>query len=192
MNYLAHIFLSGNDSRLQVGNFIGDFVKGSNGKFYPMGIRKGIALHRKIDHYTDTHPIVLGTLALLRPTFGRYSGVILDMYFDYFLATNFSTYSSKSLNWFVIKFYFSVILNYRNLPPKVKTFIFHLTFSNRLKKYATIEGLKQSLELMSVYKSTAINPDKSIAFLLENKSELELRFHLFFPDLIEYIRFEQT
>jgi acyl carrier protein phosphodiesterase len=190
LNYLAHIFLSGNDSRLQVGNFIGDFVKGSNGKYYPKTIRKGIALHRKIDHYTDHHKVVRETLDMMRPEFGRYSGIILDMYFDYFLATNFATYSNKSLNVFATRFYIAVVVNYRHLPLRVKRFIFHLVFSNRLKKYASLKGLQQSLEIMGTYKSKAIKPEKSIAYLIENHMELERRFHQFFPDLIKFVEIE--
>lgn len=190
MNYLAHIFLSGNDSRLQVGNFIGDFVKGSNGKLYPKTIRKGIALHRKIDHYTDHHQVVRETIDMMRPEFGRYSGIILDMYFDYFLATNFKTYSPKSLNVFATRFYIAIIVNYRHLPQRVKNFIFHLVFSNRLKKYASLKGLKQSLEIMATYKSKAIKPEKTITYLVDNHMELEKRFHEFFPDLIEFVKEE--
>ena len=191
MNYLAHIFLSGNDSQLQVGNFIGDFVKGSNGKHYPKDIRKGIDLHRKIDYFTDNHELVRETIVMMRPEFGRYSGIILDMYFDYFLASNFTVYSRKSLNLFAFRFYFSALINYRHLPPRVKNFVFYFIFSNRLNKYAFINGLQQSLEIMATYKSKAIKPQKTIAYLIENKLELERRFHLFFPDLITYVEMEK-
>lgn len=191
MNYLAHIFLSGNDHKLQLGNFIGDFVKGSQFSAYPERIREGIILHRKIDSFTDSHVIVKETVILLRPTFGRYSGIIADMYFDYFLALNFSTYSSqKSLYLFVHKFYFFTLLNYNQLPDRVKKFIFHFISTNRLYKYSTLEGLKKSLEIMSYHKIPAIDPDKTITFLIENIEELESKFHQFFPDLIEYVKSE--
>lgn len=191
MNYLAHIFLSGDDSQLQIGNFIGDFVKGSRVDDYPERIRNGIILHRKIDSFTDSHEVVREMIVTLRPTFGRYSGIIADMYFDFFLAISFSRYSSsKSLNTFALKFYLSTLLHYKMLPAKVKGFIFHFIFSNRLKKYASLKGLKSSLEIMAEYKVSAINPKRTIAFLVENQDDLEERFHLFFPDLIEYVKSE--
>lgn len=191
MNYLAHIFLSGNDHRLQVGNFIGDFVKGSKFTGYPTRIREGIILHRKIDSFTDSHDIVKETITILRPTFGRYSGIIADMYFDYFLAVNFSIYSSeKSLYIFANKFYFFAILNYRQLPGSVKRFIFHFIGSNRLYKYSSLDGLRRSLEIMANYKISAIDPDKTITFLVDNREELECNFQLFFPDLMEYVKKE--
>ena len=145
MNYLAHIFLSGNRPRVQIGNFIGDFVKGSQFNAYPAKIRHGIVLHRKIDEYTDAHPVVLKVKSFLKPTFGRYSGIITDMYFDYFLAIRFRHYSSKSLHIFAFQFYFFALLHYRHLPAKVKRFIFHFTGTNRLRKYGNLEGLKDSL-----------------------------------------------
>lgn len=187
MNYLAHIFLSGDDVQIQIGNFIGDFVKGNQPDNYPERIRKGILMHRRIDHFTDHHRVVKETKALLRPVFGRYSGIITDMYFDYLLAVSFSEYSpDRSLSKLARRFNFHVLLNYYRLPQRVRRFIFHFTSSNRLVRYATIEGLHESLSIMSRYKTAAINPDLSIRFLMENRKELENKFHQFFPELIAY------
>ena len=192
MNYLAHIFLSGTRQKLQVGNFIGDFVKGSKLKNYPTEIRQGIVLHRLIDEFTDNHEVVKDTVNFVRPTFGRYSGIVVDMYFDYFLASNFRKYSpNTSLNFFAFKFYFAAILNYYYLPVRVKRFIFHLIFSNRLKQYSTLKGLEESLTIMSNHKVSAIEPKKTIQFLLDNEQELKRKFFRFFPDLIEFANYQR-
>ncbi len=189
MNYLAHIYLSGGNRQLQVGNFIGDFVKGRKYQDFPKGICKGILLHREIDRFTDSHPLFLETVELLKPSFGRYSGIIADMYFDYLLASDFRRYShSTSLGLFAANFYLSAILNYRWLPERVKGFIFHFIWTNRLKQYSTYEGLEYSLKIMSHYKSSAINPELSIAFLRENENILRSRFNLFMPEAIEFVR----
>ncbi|MDP4238336.1 MAG: ACP phosphodiesterase [Bacteroidota bacterium] len=191
MNYLAHIYLSGTDSEVQIGNFIGDFVKGSQLNAYPENIRRGIVLHRKIDSFTDSHPVVRETIALLRPTFGRYSGILVDMYFDYFLANNFSDYlRQKSLDKFAFHFYFVALVNYRYLPERVKGFIFHFIFTNRLSKYSKLAGLKDSLEIMANHKVPAIHPEETITFLIQNRDELEKLFHQFFPDLVVYVQKE--
>ncbi len=191
MNYLAHIFLSGKDSHVQVGNFIGDFVKGSQLNSYPERIRKGIRIHRAIDSFTDSHKVVRETVAFLRPAFGRYSAIVADMYFDYFLALDFQVYShGKSLKRFSYLFYFSVLIHYRHLPDRVKRFIFHFVLTNRLSKYSTPEGLKDSLEIMASYKIPALEPEKINIFLLENHDELQKRFQLFFPDVIEFMEGE--
>ena len=188
MNYLSHIFLSGNDTELQIGNFIGDFVKGSRMNHYPQNIRKGIILHRKIDEFTDAHPAVRNTVALIKPEFGRYSAIIVDMYFDYFLSINFKMYAHSSLHLFAFRFYFATLIHYRYLPARVKGFIFHFIGTNRLCKYASISGLRNSLKIMEKHKTPAIQPDKAIQFLIENTNILETHFHLFFPDVIEFVK----
>lgn len=190
LNYLAHIYLSGTDSQMKIGNFIGDFVKGSQLDAHLPRIRKGIALHRHIDSFTDSHPLVRETVVLLRPAFGRYSAIIADMYFDYFLAASFPDYSGKRLNAFAFRFYLDLLLYYRHLPPRVKHFVFHFISTNRLYQYSTLDGLKSSLEIMSNHKVPAINPDKTIDFLIENHDELEKRFHQFFPDLVQFVKKE--
>ena len=193
LNYLAHIFLSGSDSQIQIGNFIGDFVKGNKLNAYPDRIRKGIVLHRKIDSYTDSHPVVRETIAILRPAFGRYSGIVADMYFDYFLAINFYNYASqKSLRTFAFRFYFHTLINYRHLPDRVKGFIFHFISTNRLERYSTLYGLKNSLIIMANHKVSAIKPEKTIEFLVDNHTDLEKLFHQFFPNLIEFVKKETS
>lgn len=187
MNYLAHIFLSGNNAHLKLGNFIGDFVKGSQFNNYPPDIRRGIILHRKIDAFTDSHEVVKETVSFLKPVFGRYSAIIVDMYFDYFLAVNFQMYSTQSLHAFAFRFYGVAVCNYKYLPDRVKGFIFHFISSHRLYKYSSLEGLRNSLQIMANYKSSAINPALTLDFLVENMAEIEKRFHLFFPDLVAYV-----
>ena len=75
MNYLGHIFLSGEDEQLLVGNFIGDYVKGTQYQHYPHKMQKGIILHRSIDHYTDQNPHWIAIKRLLSPIYKRYAGV---------------------------------------------------------------------------------------------------------------------
>ena len=183
MNYLAHIYLSGADRKVAVGNFIGDFVKGNSYDIYPLSFQKGILLHREIDHFTDTHPIFRETLDILRPSFGRYSGIMADMYYDYLLASDFERYSNgQSLGKFSSNFYLSALLYYRWLPKKVKGFIFHFIRTNRLEEYATFDGLQYSLKIMSVYNSSAINPTLGIEVLRENEDELRRLFEIFMKD----------
>jgi len=192
LNYLAHIYLSHNKAGLQIGNFIADFVKGSKLNAYPDRIKNGILLHRLIDDFTDKHPVVKECVILLRPVFGRYAAIVLDMYFDYFLAKNFRLYSKNhSLTLTAIKFYGTALLNYKFLPKKVKRFIFHFILSNRLGKYASMAGLENSLRIMSFHKISAINPSQCIEFLVNHQEELELKFHLFFPELIQFCNLQR-
>ena len=101
MNYLAHLYLSGKNEDIMVGNFIADAVKGRNLDKYPLGIQKGIRLHRQIDHFTDHHPVVIDINKKFAPAYGKYAGIVTDMVFDHFLANNWSQYNKQPLSAFV-------------------------------------------------------------------------------------------
>ena len=187
LNYLAHIYLSGFSLSVQTGNFIGDFVKGKQMDAYPSKMRQGIVMHRKIDHYTDQHPVVKELVQLLRPEFGRYSAIVADMYFDYFLAKNFKVITGgRSLTLFVYRFYVGALLRYWLLPERVRGFIFHFIGTNRLGKYAHADGLQDSLEIMARYKVSALDPHQIVQYLKANEMALEKYFDDFFPDLQKY------
>src|SRR5690606_11794879 len=119
---LAHIYLSGNDDGLKIGNFIADSVKGKAYQKYPEDIQKGILLHRKIDEYTDTHPITRQSISKFSPRFGLYAWVIVDMVYDHFLAANWEDYHSTSLEIYSQEFYSLIEKNIETLPKRVQNF----------------------------------------------------------------------
>ena len=126
MNYLAHIFLSGSNRKVQLGNFVGDAVKGSSYKNYPPDIAKGIQLHRAIDDYTDHHPAVCEVVHRLQPEFGRYSGVIAGYLFRLFAGFPFRVVLRRLLEEVYPEFFdLSLLINYRYLPLRFKRFIWH-------------------------------------------------------------------
>ncbi|MDC1489988.1 ACP phosphodiesterase, partial [Flavobacteriaceae bacterium] len=105
MNFLAHVYLSEDNFSLAIGNLIADRVKGKDlTNFSPM-IQKGILLHRKIDAFTDHHSLFKECVSILFPFYRHYSRVIIDMYFDHFLASNWDKYHSKNLKVFSNEFY---------------------------------------------------------------------------------------
>src|SRR5437870_13401328 len=98
MNFLAHLYLSGDDNEVKVGNFIGDFVQGKDLELrYGKRIAKGILLHREIDFFTDHHPVVKQSKDRLRPNYRHYAGVIVDIFYDHFLASKWNSHSVKLL-----------------------------------------------------------------------------------------------
>ena len=90
MNFLAHIYLSGSDPDILLGNFMADQIKGRDLSSYGHNVRNGIILHRMIDHFTDTHVVSGEARAILRPSMGKYAGVVLDVFYDHFLATKWN------------------------------------------------------------------------------------------------------
>jgi len=188
LNYLAHITLSGTNKQMQLGGFIADFVKGNKKAHYPANVWRGIVLHRKIDEFTDNHPAVREAINLLRPSFGRYSAIVLDMYFDHILAKNFSKYTEhKSLWLFSMRFSINALRSYAILPERVKGFIFHFIFTNRLYKYRKTNGLYESLKIMSIYKVQTLEPEQCIAFLELHEAKIKALFEDLYKDLEVFV-----
>ncbi|MDR2938196.1 MAG: ACP phosphodiesterase [Prevotellaceae bacterium] len=198
MNYLAHILLSGNNAQRQVGGFIADFVKGNRFEHFPEHIRQGIVLHRRVDAFTDEHPLVREARALLRPYFGRYAGIFLDIFYDYFLAKNWHRFappssgwrkfSNTSLKYFAYRFYANLVWSRRWLPISVKGFLWHFIGTNRLCKYAAKSGVQRALWIMGTYSSLPQMSEEAIQILQKHEVELEKNFLIFFPILQEYAR----
>ena len=105
MNFLAHIYLSGSNDNIAIGNFISDSIRGNKYKTFPKEIQKGILLHREIDTFTDAHPIFRQSTKRLHKNYSHYSGVIVDIFYDHYLAKNWSKYSDIPLEEYTIHFY---------------------------------------------------------------------------------------
>ena len=100
MNFLAHEYLSKQHKGIRVGNFLADFIRGNDLENYSEEVKLGIELHRKIDEFTDSHELVDASKKLLHPRQGKYSSVLLDIYYDYFLAKNWSKFTDQPLKEF--------------------------------------------------------------------------------------------
>ncbi len=184
MNFLAHLSLSHDNSDVMLGNFIGDFVKGQNYSRYSPKVRTGILLHRKIDTFTDQHEIVKESTALLRPIFGHYSPILVDMFYDHFLAANFEEFHpSMSLHSFVNKTHKVLILNYFRLPNEVKRLLPFLIKSRRLENYKSLGGLARALNIMGRNTSLPENTNEAIKCLKEHYEVFEGHFRAFFPEV---------
>ncbi len=186
VNYLAHILLSGNDMQRQLGGFIADNVKGSRLDSFPQRIREGILLHRRVDVFTDEHALVREARVLLRPYFGRYTGIFLDIFLDYFLAREWRHFSKLSLRAFAYRFYWGMVRHRRWLPLSVKGFLWHFIGSNRLCKYATLDGVQRALWIMGNYSSLPQMSGEAIQVLQKHEKELEKIFVTFFPVVQEF------
>jgi len=183
MNFLAHIYLSGPHEQLLIGNFIADFVKGKKKDDYPDGIRKGIELHRFIDHYTDHHEVVLKSIHRVQQRQEKYSGVVVDILYDHFLAANFKEYSETSLQDFSNNTYGLLKENWDSLPEGVHYFLPFMIERNWLLNYATIEGIGNALAGLSRRVKYTNRMDEAVKDLQENYHDLESDFRTFFPEL---------
>ncbi|MEQ9403137.1 MAG: ACP phosphodiesterase [Cyclobacteriaceae bacterium] len=183
MNFLAHLFLSGDNEKIQVGNFIGDFVKGNKFEKYHHDIQLGIRLHREIDSFTDSHPVVMQSKMRLRAKFRHYSPVIVDVFYDHFLAKNWSNFDSSDLKNFTLNFY-EMISGYSSIiPDAVNNMLVFMKDKNWLYNYQSLEGIDRALTGMSRRTKFDSNMEVAIESLKENYNEFEDEFRLFFPEL---------
>jgi acyl carrier protein phosphodiesterase len=183
MNYLAHIYLSGVNRELKFGNFIADSVAGKQYKNYSETIQKGILLHRAIDDFTDNHNIFRKHTKLLFKDYRHYSRVIVDLFYDHFLASLWSQYNSQKLEDFTKEFYDQIEEEFELLPDKMKRAFPYMKSQNWLLQYQTISGLELILEQMENRTKFDSNLKKSISNLVENYDVFKNGFVLFFQDL---------
>lgn len=183
MNYLAHIYLSGEDEQLKIGNFIADSVKGRKFIGFPEKVKNGIILHRAIDTFTDSHPIVKKSIRRLFPVYSHYSAVIVDILYDHFLAANWNDYSRVPLEKYVAEFYELLNENFEILPKKVKEFLPYMIRDNWLLNYATIEGIGKILFQMDQRTKNRSQMQLATTELKLYYSEFEEEFRSFFTDL---------
>ena len=187
MNYLAHIYLSGDSDEIKLGNFIGDYVKGNKYLDYPEQVSLGIRMHRSIDSFTDQHTDVREFNKLLKPGYGRYSGIVSDIFFDHFLASNWQEYSIYSLREFAWKAHAAFLANFGLLPWKVKQFLPFLIRHKRLESYADRETMFHVLEIMSRRTSLPSNSHWAVQLLEDEYDQFEALFRTFFVELVSFV-----
>ncbi|MBQ4821612.1 acyl carrier protein phosphodiesterase [Aquimarina sp. MMG016] len=183
MNFLAHIYLSGDDPELKIGNFIADSVKGKKVLEYPDRIRQGITLHRKIDHYTDSHETVRKSVSRLFPRYGHYSTVIVDILYDHFLAANWSEYSKEPLEQYVNDFYLLLQDNFDVLPKRVQNFMPYMLRDNWLLSYESIPGIGRILYQMNHRTKNRSKMNFAVIELEQYYAEFDSEFRSFFEEL---------
>lgn len=186
MNFLAHIYLSNNDQQITIGNFIADGIRGKRYKKFPIGIQKGILLHRQIDTYTDAHPIVRKSTKRLHKNYGHYSGVIVDILYDHFLAKNWRHYSEVPLAEYVENFYALLQDNFDILPNRIQRMLPHMIADNWLLSYAKIEGIQKVLDGMNRRTQNKSGMHTATDELKAFYSEFESEFTRFFSELITF------
>ena len=184
MNFLAHIYLSGEDEGIIIGNFIADGIKGKKYRDYPKQIQKGILLHRAIDSYTDQHPIVKLSTKRLHKKYGHYSGVIVDILYDHFLAKNWHDYHEQPLADYVDNFYVLLQNSFEILPNRIRRMMPYMISDNWLLSYETVPGISKILSQMNVRTKGRSKMNFAVMELEEFYTDFENEFTTFFAELI--------
>ncbi|MDR0712951.1 MAG: ACP phosphodiesterase [Bacteroidales bacterium] len=187
MNYLAHTYLSGDNDDIKIGNFLGDWVKGSDYLNYSEDIRTGILLHRNIDSFTDRHPIVHLSAGRFQQRYAKYSGIIIDILYDHFLASNWSAFNEMNLHDYVNRIHNIMLNNLEILPERLQNHLPGFMNERWIERYATIDGIRDVLDTMSKRTSLPNETEFAISVMEAFYDNFRYEFFDFFGQIIEFV-----
>lgn len=186
MNYLAHLFLSSATDDAIVGSLLGDFVKGDDYNNYPKLVCDAIILHRHIDAFTDAHPIPIKSRRRLNPAHRHTRGIMVDMFYDHFLARNWLTYTDVPLGIFTDRVYSALTSANYPLPDKLRMMMPHMIRDDWLQSYAEVEYIGWALAGLSKRRNVG-DLAAGLDDLKKYYKELEADFTAYFPELIAFV-----
>lgn len=188
MNFLAHQHLSFPDESLMIGNFVADFIRGGNLSAFSQEVQKGIHLHREIDRYTDTHPVVKQNVQLLSTYFGKYGAVLSDVWMDHFLSKKWEEFHDSSLSDFTANFYRLMNYNFELIPLRARRILPYMQYENWLLNYAHFEGMQKAMRGLGRRASFENSFEKEgVEILKKHYSDFESNFDNYYPDLIAHV-----
>ncbi len=185
MNFLTHLFLSNGDPELLVGNLMGDFVKGRLDGRFPSGVQRGILLHREIDSFTGQNGHFLRSKRRLDQSFGHYRGVLVDLFYDHFLAAHWEDYADVPLSVFISEAWRVLGEHKQFLPDKLQR-IMPFMFRDWMPSYSDIAGIEAVLQRMSLRLKRSNRLGEGAEALRKNYGELHGDFRNFLPELIAF------
>ena len=148
MNFLFHMYLSGNEPDLLTGNFMGDFVKGPLGDAYPPRIRRGLRLHRDIDSFAQRNADFQASRLRLSPDYGLYRGVLVDLFYDHFLARDWDSWSDRPFQDYLSWTRGIIDTKLTIMPRELRDFV-PVIFEELLPSYKDVEGTAAALARIS-------------------------------------------
>lgn len=186
MNFLAHFHLSHQNEAAVIGGLLGDFVKGSDLRIYPAGVAQAIVLHRRIDGFTDRHESIRQSKYRLEPRFRRYGGILLDIFFDHFLARHWDRFSSITLEHFCKDIYGQLNRNLAFCPANCQMLVRQMSQHDWLCSYQHTQSIERALKGVSRRFSRQTPVAEAIGCLLDKYDDFEQDFLNFYPLLYGY------
>lgn len=188
MNYLAHIYLARHSDLAMLGGLMGDFTKPSTMGVYPAELELEITIHRKIDSFTDSHPVTRDLKTRFHPERRRFAGILLDVFYDHFLVQRWSEFSAQPLQPFIDQFYRALTTYPQFLPEVLSAVAPRMISQNWLGCYHDIPNLELTLRRISGRLSKHSDLFQAgIHDLSENYESFAAGFDAFFPELESYV-----
>lgn len=191
MNWLAHVLLSDPTVEFRLGNLLADLVRGDDLSRMSEDFKRGAACHKAIDAFTDAHPVVRRSRARIAAPYRRFSGVLVDIFYDYCLASRWQDHVAVSLSEFTAEFYAAVRTHPLTLPEAAATTLNRIVTRDLLGQYARIDGVAHSLRRVSAYLSHRWRRDfqleQGVHVLREQEGGFLEDFAEFFPQLQAHV-----
>jgi acyl carrier protein phosphodiesterase len=188
MNFLAHLFLADTDEDGILGALLGDFVKGVPEKRFSATVSQGIRLHRRIDSYSDAHPVTGRSRGRISPRRRRFAGIVVDVGYDHFLSRHWQRFSAMDLELFLQRAYAVLDRNYPLLPERLKRILPRMVSENWLGSYVRLQKVGEALDRIAGRLSCGDRFRGAVAEIEENYKGLEADFLCFFPELVSFVR----
>jgi len=186
MNYLSHFLLSSPaPDEIQLGNFLGDVINKKSADALPESIKKGIEFHRFVDHFTDNHELVLEGKRLLYPKFGKYSSVILDVYFDFVLIENWGLYAEYTVQEFMENCYQFIDSQMPFVPTEAKNRVEAMNRAKWMNGYLSEQGRLDLFSRLAKRAKFDKNFGEAVHIYAQKHEELKIIHREFFPILVE-------
>jgi acyl carrier protein phosphodiesterase len=187
MNWLAHFYLSKPDSAFRIGNVLPDMLRLPELEALPVIYQEGIARHRAIDSFTDSHPVVRRSIARFSPRFRRFGGVFTDVFYDHFLVRDWDLYNDIPLNEYIEQIYASFEPHRQQIPPRAFMVLEAMKKSDWIGHYGEIEGIEYALKRMEKRLKRPFGLGEGIIELQNHYEEFHADFREFFPELRAYV-----
>lgn len=191
MNFLAHLHLADGTAGDMTGGVAADFVRNPDLHRLSPEVFRGVMLHRLIDGFTDRHPTTLRSISRVSRTMGWYGGIVIDIYYDHILAREWLRYSSEPLASFAARSYAVLDASHAALPDDARKFIRKFVDEDRLNRYATLDGIEDTLDRVSRVIAEriphrAMQLTLAMPLLIEKDADIAADFHEFYPDLMAF------
>lgn len=193
MNFLAHLHLADGADGDMTGGVAADFVRNPDLHLLPADVFRGVMLHRLIDGFTDRHPTTLRSISRVSRTMGWFGGIVIDIYYDHILAREWARYSAEPLAAFAARSYAVLEAGHAGLPlpDPARKFLRRFIDEDRLNRYATLDGIEDTLDRVSKVIAERI-PHRAMPLtlampiLIEKDADIAADFHEFYPDLMAF------
>ncbi len=186
MNYLFHLLLSDASQEEMLGSLMGDFVKGHLEPSLPPDILAGIRLHRAIDTFSHDHPIIGRSKRRLSPSIGHGRGILVDIFYDHFLARNWDAIHATPLAEYAEEVYEALRLRHGELPPGLQQVAPRMISNNWLVSYRELSTVKTVLHRIAQRLSRPLPLERGFDELRLHYAPLESDFNDFLPRAIEF------